>query len=72
MPMGSSPIDKVRDCYLGTLNDLNTSSQIVREILVNYLVDLLQIGVKGFRVDAAKHMWPEDLKYILVRNIQNH
>lgn len=28
---------------------------------MNHLIDL---GVAGFRVDAAKHMWPKDLAYI--------
>ena len=26
--------------------------------------DLISIGITGFRVDASKHMWPEDLKLI--------
>lgn len=29
---------------------------------MNHLIDL---GVAGFRIDAAKHMWPEDLKKIV-------
>ena len=29
--------------------------------LLNHMVDL---GVAGFTVDAAKHMWPEDLAAI--------
>lgn len=35
---------------------------------MNKLVD---IGVAGFRVDAAKHMWPADLKaiYDSVKNL---
>lgn len=28
---------------------------------MNKLIDL---GVAGFRVDAAKHMWPADLEFI--------
>ena len=28
---------------------------------MNYLID---IGVAGFRVDAAKHMWPGDMQAI--------
>lgn len=28
---------------------------------MNHLIDL---GVAGFRIDAAKHMWPGDLQYI--------
>ena len=26
--------------------------------------DLISIGITGFRVDASKHMWPEDLQLI--------
>ena len=29
---------------------------------MNHLID---IGVAGFRLDAAKHMWPGDIKAIL-------
>lgn len=25
---------------------------------------LTHLGVAGFRIDAAKHIWPSDLKYI--------
>ncbi len=28
--------------------------------------DLLSLGVMGFRVDAAKHMWPGDLEVLVV------
>lgn len=26
--------------------------------------ELLEMGVAGFRIDAAKHMWPKDLQKI--------
>jgi len=29
--------------------------------------ELIGMGVAGFRIDAAKHMWPADLKLILDR-----
>jgi alpha-amylase len=32
--------------------------------VAEYLNDLIDIGVAGFRVDAAKHMWPEDISAI--------
>merc|ERR1712079_623086 len=38
---------EVRNCYLVSLNDIN---------------DLINIGVKGFRVAASNHMWPGDLE----------
>lgn len=40
------------------------SKDNVRQKLVAYLDHLITLGVAGFRVDAAKHMWPTDLQYI--------
>lgn len=40
------------------------SKNNVRQKLIGYLDHLTTLGVAGFRVDAAKHMWPEDLQYI--------
>ncbi|PNF32627.1 Alpha-amylase 1 [Cryptotermes secundus] len=54
----------VRDCELVGLHDLNQSKPYVREQIINFLNKLVDAGVAGFRVDAAKHMWPEDLQYI--------
>jgi len=56
--------DEVRNCYLVSLNDLNGGSQYVREKISGYFNDLISLGVKGFRVDASKHMWPGDLDAI--------
>lgn len=58
---------EVRNCYMEGLNDLDASKDYVREKIVEYLNDLLSIGVKGFRLDAARNMWPKDLKNILSR-----
>lgn len=33
----------------------------VRDEVSGYLNRLVDFGVAGFRVDAAKHMWPGDL-----------
>ena len=41
--------------------DLNTEHDNVQERLADYLTDLISIGFSGFRVDAAKHMRPDDL-----------
>ena len=51
-------VDEVRNCYLVSLNDLNGGSDYVRQKIADYINDLISIGVKGFRVDASKHMWP--------------
>jgi len=40
---------------------LNTERDNVRERIADYLTDLLGIGFSGFRVDAAKHIEPDDL-----------
>ncbi|HEY0195823.1 MAG TPA: carbohydrate-binding module family 20 domain-containing protein [Kofleriaceae bacterium] len=55
----------VQNCQLSGLQDLNTGSAYVRGKIADYLVDLATIGVKGFRVDAAKHMSPTDVTAIV-------
>jgi len=47
------------------LRDLKGDKQWVRDRIVDYLNQLIDWGVAGFRVDAAKHMWPRDLNDIL-------
>lgn len=56
-----------RNCRLDTLLDLNQEKDYVREQLVNFLNRLIGHGVAGFRIDAAKHMWPESLQAIFGR-----
>lgn len=56
---------EVRNCYLLGLNDLDGGKDYVRQKLADMMNDLVDIGVKGFRIDAAKHMWPSDLENIL-------
>jgi alpha-amylase len=46
------------------LTDVDTSRENVRERQAAFLVELLSIGVSGFRIDAAKHMSPSDLTAI--------
>ncbi|GAB3215538.1 alpha amylase C-terminal domain-containing protein [Pseudaeromonas pectinilytica] len=45
--------------------DLNTGSSYVQDQVATYMKTLMGWGVAGFRVDAAKHMAPSDLKAIL-------
>lgn len=40
------------------------SHDYVRQKIVEFLNHLVDLGVAGFRVDAAKHMWPSDLEAI--------
>ncbi|GMT10512.1 hypothetical protein PFISCL1PPCAC_1809 [Pristionchus fissidentatus] len=57
--------DNVRNCRLSGLLDLNHRSTHVRNMVNAYLTSLINIGVAGFRLDASKHMYPEDLQAIL-------
>jgi len=57
--------EHVQRCELVGLADLDTSSSSVQARLAAYLSDLLAIGVRGFRLDASKHIAPPDLKAIL-------
>ena len=45
--------------------DLNTGSPYVQDQIATYMKTLLGWGVAGFRIDAAKHMAPTDVKAIL-------
>uniref|UniRef100_A0A6B2EJ92 Alpha-amylase n=1 Tax=Phlebotomus kandelakii TaxID=1109342 RepID=A0A6B2EJ92_9DIPT len=55
---------QVRNCQLASLRDLNQTIPYVREKILDFLNHLVDLGVAGFRVDAAKHMDPKDLRYI--------
>lgn len=56
---------QVRDCQLSGLLDLALEKDYVRDTIADYLNRLIDMGVAGFRLDAAKHMWPGDIKAIL-------
>ncbi len=56
---------EVRNCELLDLADLATGQEYVRATLTGYLNDLTDLGVAGFRVDAAKHMPPEDVAAVM-------
>lgn len=51
--------------WLVGLSDLDTESDYVRERIAAYMTELLSIGFSGFRIDAAKHIYPESLAAIL-------
>ena len=44
------------------LCDLDGAQSYVQDVQAKYMNDLLSIGVAGFRVDAAKHMWVADIE----------
>ncbi|NXI16535.1 AMYP amylase, partial [Irena cyanogastra] len=58
-------IYQVRDCRLSSLLDLALEKDYVRSKVAEYLNHLIDIGVAGFRIDAAKHMWPGDIRAFL-------
>lgn len=55
---------EVQNCELVDLADLATESDYVRSKIAEYMNKLLDLGVKGFRVDAAKHIPAADLAAI--------
>lgn len=58
---------RVQNCELLHLPDLNTADNYVQSTLANYLNDLTNIGVAGFRFDASKHMPVGDIQGILAK-----
>ena len=53
---------EVRYCRLNELRDLKHSDEYVKDTIVtDYLNKVIDWGVAGFRVDASKHMFPEDV-----------
>ncbi len=55
---------QVQRCKLSGLPDLHTGKSDVQTELRNYLQALINAGVKGFRVDGAKHMAAQDIAAI--------
>jgi len=62
-----SDAQQVQTCDLLGLADLDTSNPLVQGKIVNYLQSLLDLGVAGFRIDAAKHISPLDLEQIIAQ-----
>ena len=58
---------QVQECELVNLADLDTGSETVRDTIAAYLNDLTELGVAGFRIDAAKHMSATDVEAIVGR-----
>ncbi|XP_055585139.1 alpha-amylase A-like [Uranotaenia lowii] len=62
----SNPLE-IRNCRLNGSPDLNLNSEWVRDRIVNLLNKFISYGVAGFRIDAAKYMWPADLQNLYSR-----
>lgn len=56
--------DEVWNCRLSTMWDINTGNGRVQSMQADYLNRLWQDGVRGFRIDSAKHMDPNDIAAI--------
>jgi alpha-amylase len=56
--------ENVQTCELVSLSDLDTGSDKVRSTIAEYLDGLKEMGVDGFRIDAAKHMSADDVKAV--------
>ncbi|KAJ6609042.1 glycoside hydrolase superfamily [Mycena sp. CBHHK59/15] len=53
--------------WLVGLSDLNTEHPYVQDRISAYFATLLSMGFSGFRIDAAKHMGPNNIAQILAR-----
>jgi alpha-amylase len=62
----SDPV-QVRTCELSGLADLRTEEPAVQQKLAAYMADLYSLGVRGYRIDAAKHIDQAQLGQILAR-----
>ncbi len=54
--------NNVVNCWLLGLPDHATDQAAVRTKIGAYLSSLIGMGVDGFRLDAAKYMWPADIE----------
>ena len=64
--------ENVTQCELVGLADLDTSSEAVQATLIDYMSELVDMGVAGFRIDAAKHIRNDELGQILARLRDRH
>ncbi|WP_173068366.1 carbohydrate-binding module family 20 domain-containing protein [Phytohabitans houttuyneae] len=58
---------EVQDCELLALADLNTGDPEVRRKIAKYMNAVIDLGVAGFRVDAAKHVQEAHLADVISR-----
>ncbi|NRA65886.1 MAG: alpha-amylase family protein [Pseudobacteriovorax sp.] len=67
VPIDYSDRFKIQNCDLNGLNDLATEKEYVRSMIANYLNKLIDMGVRGLRIDAAKHIPADDIANIISR-----
>ena len=56
---------EIQTCELQGLADLRTEEPSVQDKLASYMADLYGLGVRGYRIDAAKHIDHRQLAAIL-------
>jgi alpha-amylase len=56
------------NCWLLGMPDLNTGSSYVQGQFAAYLTSLINMGVDGFRIDAAKHILPNELAAMIAQS----
>ena len=59
--------EEVHTCELLGLADLRTEDEQVQDRLATYMADLYDLGARGYRIDAAKHVADGELAAILER-----
>ena len=55
----------LNNAWLNGLTDIDTSRENVRERQAAYIVEILSMGISGFKIVSAKHISPNDLSGIL-------
>ena len=55
---------EVQECRLSSMWDFNSESEKVQDIQSDYLASLWNAGVRGFRMDAVKHIHTDSVKAI--------
>ena len=60
-------VDTCEEYSVAYWYDLQPDAMFRQERIAAYLGDLLSIGFSGFRIDAAKHIKPDDLVAILTK-----
>eukprot|EP00913_Durusdinium_trenchii_P003567 g3299.t1 len=64
-----SDIHNVQYCDLQGLPDLCTDCEVVQDKMAAYLSHLVELGVAGVRLDAAKHIPRDDLAKIFAKDV---
>lgn len=55
---------EVQECRLSSMWDFNSENEKVQDIQSDYLASLWNAGVRGFRMDAVKHIHTDSMKAI--------